>query len=101
MTLVREDQVEPVSYTHLDVYKRQIYNFRYYNLLPYNKEINIYEVDEIKKAVSYTHLYSLVKPYNTEELKELGFSSNEIISYKKITLYDEIVLNPDVSKIKE
>ncbi len=53
------------------------------------------------KVVRQGEKYSLVKPYNTEELKELGFSSNEIISYKKITLYDEIVLNPDVSKIKE
>lgn len=53
------------------------------------------------KVVRQGEKYSLVKPYNTEGLKELGYSSNEIISYKKITLYDEIVLNPDVSKIKE
>lgn len=53
------------------------------------------------KVVRQGEKYSLVKPYNTEELKKLGFSSNEIISYKKITLYDEIVLNPDVSKIRK
>lgn len=44
--------------------------------------------------------YSIVEPYDTEELKELGFSNSEIISYKKITLYDEILLNPDLSKVE-
>ncbi len=44
--------------------------------------------------------YSIVEPYDTEELKELGFTSEEIISYKKIALYDEIVLNPDLNKVE-
>lgn len=44
--------------------------------------------------------YSIVEPYDTEELKELGFSNSEIISYKKITLYDEILLNPDLSEVE-
>ena len=43
---------------------------------------------------------SIVEPYDTEELKELGFSNSEIISYKKITLYDEILLNPDLSEVE-
>lgn len=42
--------------------------------------------------------YSIVKPYTTDELKELGFSNEEINTYKKISLYDEIILNPDLSK---
>ena len=45
--------------------------------------------------------YSIVEPYDTEELKELGFSNEEIISYKKITLYDEVIINPDLTKIEE
>lgn len=45
--------------------------------------------------------YSIVEPYDTEELKELGFTSEEIISYKKISLYDEVILNPDLSKVNE
>lgn len=45
--------------------------------------------------------YSIVEPYDTEELKELGFTSEEIISYKKISLYDEVILNPDLSKVDE
>ena len=44
--------------------------------------------------------YSIVKPYTSSELEELGFSNTEILSYKKISLYDEIVLNPDLSKVE-
>ena len=44
--------------------------------------------------------YSIVESYDTDELKELGFSNEEIISYKKISLYDEVILNPDLSKIE-
>ena len=45
--------------------------------------------------------YSIVEAYDTEELKELGFSNEEIISYKKISLYDEVIINPDLTKVKE
>ena len=45
--------------------------------------------------------YSIVEPYDTEELKELGYSSDEIINYRKISIYDEIILNPDLSKLEE
>lgn len=44
--------------------------------------------------------YSIVEAYDTEELKELGMSNDEILSYKKIALYDEVLLNPDLSKVK-
>lgn len=44
--------------------------------------------------------YSLVSNYKTEELKELGFSETEIKSIKKLSMYDEILLNPDLSKVK-
>lgn len=44
--------------------------------------------------------YSIVSNYDTEELKELGFTSNEIKSMKSISIYDELILNPDLSKIE-
>ena len=44
--------------------------------------------------------YSIVQPYTTEELKELGLSNEEINSYRKISLYDEIILNPDLSEVE-
>lgn len=44
--------------------------------------------------------YSIVESYTTEELKELGFSEQEILSYKNISLYDEILINPDLEKVE-
>ena len=44
--------------------------------------------------------YSIVTAYTTDELKELGFTSEEINTYKKISIYDEIILNPDMSKVE-
>ena len=45
--------------------------------------------------------YSIVEPYDTDELKELGFSNEELISYKKISLYDEVIINPDLTKVEK
>ena len=44
--------------------------------------------------------YSIVSNYDTDELKELGFTNSEINSMKKISIYDELALNPDLSKIE-
>ena len=52
-------------------------------------------------AMGTIALHSIIDSYTTEELKELGFSDEEIINYKKISLYDEILINPDLSKIEE
>ena len=34
------------------------------------------------------------------KLKELGFTTDEIINMKKLSIYDEVVLNPDLSKVQ-
>lgn len=44
--------------------------------------------------------YSIVSNYDTDELKKLGFTSDDIKSMKSITIYDEIILTPDLSKIE-
>lgn len=44
--------------------------------------------------------YSIVESYSTEELTDLGFSNQEIVKYKKISLYDEILLNPNLDNIE-
>ena len=44
--------------------------------------------------------YSIIESYNTEELRELGFTDEEIANYKKISIYDEILLHPDLSKVE-
>lgn len=38
--------------------------------------------------------YAIIKSYTTEELMDLGYTTNEIPSMKSISLYDEIVLKP-------
>ena len=44
--------------------------------------------------------YSIVEPYKAEELKELGYSNDKINNYKKIMLYDEVLLNPDIGEME-
>ena len=39
--------------------------------------------------------YSIVKNYTTDELRKLGYSTKEISSMTRISLYDEIVLRPE------
>ena len=35
-----------------------------------------------------------------QELKELGYSSTEISNMKTINMYDEVLVKPDLSKVK-
>lgn len=51
------------------------------------------------KVLRKNENYSIVTSYTTDELKELGYSPQEISSLKKITLYDEILLNPNLEKV--
>lgn len=44
--------------------------------------------------------YCIVSNYDTEDLKQLGFTNNQINSMKKISIYDELILNPDLSKVQ-
>ncbi len=44
--------------------------------------------------------YAIVSNYNTDELKELGFTNGQINSMRRIMIYDELVLNPDLSKVE-
>lgn len=41
--------------------------------------------------------YSIITNYSTEELKELGYTSTEIRNMRTITMYDEILTNPEES----
>lgn len=44
--------------------------------------------------------YCIVDNYDNEDLKSLGYSDEEIYSQKTISIYDEIVLNPDIELLK-
>ena len=45
------------------------------------------------KVEMQTDKFAIIEPYKDEELKELGYDSKEIRNYKKITNYDEIIIN--------
>lgn len=51
------------------------------------------------KVTRKNEKYSIVTNYDTEELQNMGYTSNEIINMKKISIYDELILNPDLSKV--
>lgn len=46
------------------------------------------------KILKESKSYSIIDNYTTLELKELGYSTEEINNQKKISLYDEILLYP-------
>ena len=43
--------------------------------------------------------YCIIDNYSNEELKNLGFTTQDISYMKKISIYDEIVLNPEPKQI--
>lgn len=45
--------------------------------------------------------YSIIGQYTAEELKELGFSATEITKMSSISIYDEILINPDIRELSE
>ena len=45
------------------------------------------------KVKKQTDKYAIIESYKNDELQELGLSTQEIRNYKKITNYDEIVVN--------
>lgn len=53
-----------------------------------------YTDDILVKILKKSENYSIVENYTSLELKELGYSSEEIRNMKNISLYDEILLKP-------
>lgn len=53
-----------------------------------------YTDDILVKVLNKSENYSIIENYTSSELKELGYSSEEIKNMKSITLYDEILLRP-------
>ncbi len=52
-------------------------------------------------VVAQNEKYSIVEPYTTEQLTNLGLSEKEISNNKNISIYDEIIINPDLSKVND
>lgn len=61
---------------------------------------NGYSTKLLVKILSGNENYSIVTTYNTEELTNLGLTEEEISNYKKIKLYDEILINPSLEDLK-
>lgn len=59
-----------------------------------NKNGNISKV--LVKIARQNNNYCIVESYETEELKKLGYTAEEINDIKTIKLYDEIIINPKV-----
>ena len=54
-----------------------------------------YMDDILVKVLRQNETYSIVTRYSTEELKEFGYTSTQINNMPKISLYDEILINPE------
>lgn len=44
--------------------------------------------------------YCIIGNYSSKELQDLGYTTTQINNIRKITIYDEIVLNPDLSQVE-
>ena len=53
-----------------------------------------YTDDILIKVLKESENYSIIENYTSSELKELGYSTEEIKNMKSISLYDEILLKP-------
>ena len=53
-----------------------------------------YTDDILVKVLKESENYSIIENYTSSELKELGYSTEEIRNMKSISLYDEILLKP-------
>lgn len=50
------------------------------------------ETKLLVKVVMQNEKFAIITPYKTDELKEMGWTSDQIKKYKKITNYDEIII---------
>ncbi len=52
------------------------------------------------KITNKNEKYSIITTYTTEELSNLGFTQEQISDYRKVKLYDEILLEPTLENIE-
>ena len=52
------------------------------------------------KILKQNDEYSIVESYDTDELKEMGYTTTQIYNMRNISIYDEIVLNPTEEQLK-
>lgn len=59
-----------------------------------------YQSKILIKIEKQTDKYAIVSNYKMEELQKMELSNSEKTNMKKIALYDELILNPDLNKIE-
>ena len=53
------------------------------------------------KVIKDNNNYSIITNYSTSELKEMGHSMEDIKGMKKISIYDEILADPDIEEVSK
>ncbi len=53
------------------------------------------------KILKESDKYCVIDNYDYEELKNMGYSSEEIKQMREISIYDQIIINPKVEDLKE
>lgn len=86
------------SYSGLKVPNQSIVNVDGLNYIVRSRAGYLSKV--LVKVEKQNDKYSIVTNYDTDELKELGYTNKEINSLKKISLYDEVLLNPNLDKLE-
>lgn len=57
------------------------------------------KIGTVNKKDATNDRYTIIENYEADELRELGYTDKQINNYKKISLYDEIIMNPDLEKV--
>jgi len=53
------------------------------------------------KVVNESDNYCIIRNYKTEELKNMGYTAETINNMRKISIYDEVLANPDLEDIRK
>ena len=53
------------------------------------------------KVVNENDNYCIIRNYKTEELKNMGYTAEKINNMRKISIYDEVLANPDIEEISK
>ena len=53
------------------------------------------------KILKESDCYCIVGDYSYDNLKEMGYTDTEISNMRKISIYDEIIINPNLKDIEQ
>lgn len=86
------------SYSGLKIPNQAIVNQDGLNYVVRNRAGYLNKI--LVKIENQNEKYAIVSSFDNDELRDLGFSDSEITSMRKLSVYDEILLNPDLSKVE-